>query len=228
MVERLILFDIDGTLLVTKGVGRESTRRAMLEVFGTSSRLDDYWFAGQTDWAVLVELLAKHGFDGRVIAERMARYEESIARHMRDVFEQSTASACPGALDLVQRLARRDDVVLGVVTGNVSSVAPIKLQAAGYDPAWFLVGAYGNEAMSRNDLPRMALDRALGQVETLRPEDVIVVGDTAADVASARALGAVAVAVATGKTPREELAALMPDLLLNDLTGFEAAIFAQG
>lgn len=221
---RLVLFDIDGTLLVTNGAGRESTRRAMLEIFGTTSSLDTYGFAGQTDWAILVELLGEHGFDESRIADAMTRYEESIALHLQEVIAEATASACPGALDLVQRLTRRDDIIVGIVTGNVSSVAPIKLQAAGYDPAWFVVGAYGNEALSRDELPRMALTRALAHVGSLHPEEVIVVGDTAADVASARALGAIAVAVATGNTPSAELAATLPDHLLPDLTDFEAAV----
>src|SRR5690606_40566360 len=71
-----------------------------------------------------------------------------------------TVEALPGALDTVTALRRREDMVIGIVTGNVAATAPLKLQAAGFDPLWFPVGAYGSEALDRNDLPALALERA--------------------------------------------------------------------
>lgn len=225
--ERLILFDIDCTLLLTHGAGREATRLAMQEVFGTVSRLDGHYFGGKTDWQTLIELLEEHHYDETRIGEVMHHYEEAMGRHMAAVIGDYRVEACPGAHELVARLRARPDTLLGVVTGNVSTVAPVKLRAAGFDPDWFPVGAFGNEAANRDHLPPLALARAITHYgKPIAPEQVIVIGDTPSDVACARALGAVAVAVATGPCPVDELAAARPDYLLADLTTFEAEVLS--
>lgn len=218
---QLILFDIDGTLLRTKGPGRESTRAAMLEVFGSCGSLDSHIFGGKTDWQTLVELLAEAGVTSDHIEQQMSVYEVALARHLTRIINDYPALPCPGALDVVHTLRQHDDVLIGIVTGNASTTAPIKLRAAGFDPDWFPVGAYGSEAMNRDHLPAIALERALRHTgQTIMPEDVIVIGDTPADIACARALGAVAVAVQTGSSSRDELLAAKPDHLLEDLTTF--------
>ncbi len=224
---RLILFDIDGTLLMTGGAGREVTQLAMQEVFGTASRVDAHYFGGKTDWQTLVELLEEHDYDEARIGEVMHHYEEAMGRHMAAVIGRYPARACTGALELVQRLRQQPDILLGVVTGNVSTVAPVKLRACGFEPDWFPVGAYGNEAANRDHLPPLALARAISHYGLpIAPERVIVVGDTPTDIACARALGAVAVGVATGLVPYDELAAAAPDHLLVDLTTFEAEVLS--
>ena len=114
---------------------------------------------------------------------------------------------------------------MGILTGNVSTTAPIKLRAAGYDPDWFPVGAYGSERMERDDLPALAVERAEKIIgRRIAPEQVVIIGDTPADVSCARALGAVAVAVLTGFSSRDELAATQPDYLLDDLSQFFGAV----
>jgi len=214
---RLILFDIDGTLVWTRGAGREATRRAMIEVFGTCGALDGHKFGGKTDWQTLIELLAEIG----EIEPHMPAYNAAMERQLTAIIDQYDVQPCPGALDLIEALRQREDVALGLVTGNVSGTAPIKLRAAGFDPTWFPVGAYGSEALERDKLPALALARACEHYRCpFTPQQVIVVGDTPADVSSARALGALAVAVQTGFTTADELAAARPDYLLRDLTEF--------
>ena len=225
--ERLILFDIDCTLLLARGAGREATQLAMQDIFGTSSRIDGHYFGGKTDWQTLVELLQEHGYDAARIGEVMHLYEIAMGRRMAEVIGRYPVQACAGALELVARLRQTPAVMLGVVTGNVSTVAPIKLRAAGFDPAWFPVGAYGNEAVDRDHLPPLALARAVAHYRRpIASEQVIVIGDTPSDINCARALGAVAVAVATGPCSAEELAAARPDYLLVDLTTFETAVLS--
>lgn len=216
----LILFDIDGTLLNANGAGRESTRHAMLDVFGTAADIDNHHFGGKTDWFTLVELLSPHGFDADAIFARMPEYETTIEGHLERVITERGATPYPGALEVVQALRERPGVLLGIVTGNVSRTAPVKLRAAGFDPAWFPVGAYGSEAIERDDLPGLALKRAIEHAKRdWQPHEVIVIGDTVADIQCARAAGAKAIAVCTGFCPREELEAARPDVLLDDLTG---------
>jgi phosphoglycolate phosphatase len=215
----LILFDIDGTLLHAHGAGRESTREAMLEVFGTCSTIDTHKFGGKTDWHTLVELLRDHGYDAGTIGERMSEYEACLARHLEKVIPTRQTIALPGALEVVHALRKRKDIVIGIVTGNVRATANIKLRAGGFDPAWFAVGAYGSEAIERDHLPPLALQRAIDHAQRhFEPHEVIVVGDTLADIQCARAVGATAIAVTTGFSTRDELAAAQPDYLLNDLT----------
>jgi phosphoglycolate phosphatase-like HAD superfamily hydrolase len=122
---------------------------------------------------------------------------------------------------LIEVLRQRDDVLLGLVTGNVQNAAAVKLRAAGYDPAWFPIGAYGHEALERDNLPAIALKRAVEHYRhPLQPGDVLVIGDTPADVSCARALGALAVAVGTGFCERAELIACNPNHYIDDLNAF--------
>jgi len=218
-VNWLILFDIDCTLLWTGGAGRESTRRSMLEIFGRVGALDQHNFGGKTDWQTLYELLAPDGISHEAIAEAMPAYAAAMGRHLAAIIHEYPVRPCPGALPLVTNLRQRDDVLLGLITGNVHTAAHVKLRAAGFDPHWFPVGAFGDEAHERNDLTPLAYDRAsawLGQ--RLPPERVIVIGDTPMDVACARAIDAVAVAVSTGFGDRAELISAQPDYLFDDIS----------
>ena len=116
-------------------------------------------------------------------------------------------------------------VVLGLVTGNTRETAPVKLAAAGIDPALFPFGAFGDEALSRNDLPPRALRRArVWAGHPIAAEDCTVVGDTPADIACARAGGMRVLAVATGWHTAEALAAHQPDHLLPDFTDLERVL----
>ncbi len=217
---RLILFDIDGTLLMGKGIGREATRRAMLEVFGSEGTLQSHQFGGKTDWLTLSEVLASLGYTADDIGGYMPRYERVLAQHMAELIVDFEVNALPGALDVVNHLRQHDAVLIGIVTGNVAMTAPVKLQAAGFDPAWFPIGAFGSEALSRNDLPILAMERASQHLAVaITAQQVTIIGDTLADIECARAVGAQAIAVATGFTAREELVAATPDYLLDDLHG---------
>jgi phosphoglycolate phosphatase-like HAD superfamily hydrolase len=217
----LILFDIDGTLVLTRGAGRASTKLAMLDVFGTDAGIDSHHFGGKTDWFTLAELLAERAYSHDAMRQIMPQYEQAIANHLGRIIGDYAIVPCPAAMDVIHELRRRGSPTMGILTGNVSTTAPIKLRAAGFDPEWFPVGAYGSERMERDDLPALAVERAekiLGR--RIAPEQVVIVGDTPADVSCARALGAVAVAVLTGFSSREELAATQPDYLLDDLSQF--------
>lgn len=223
----LCLFDIDGTLIRTKGAGRAATALAMAEVFGTAHGIEAHVFSGKTDWQTLVELLEPHGKTAADIEAIMPMFAEVMGRHLAATVQTHEITTCPGALETVMALVDRG-VPLGIVTGNVLHSVPVKLRAGGFDPAWFPVGAYGSEAHARNDLPRLAIDRAEAYYgRTFAPHEVIVIGDTSMDIACAREVGAVAVAVMTGFGTRDELTAAAPDVLLNDLTTFMTTVAAN-
>lgn len=217
---KLLLFDIDGTLVLTRGAGREATKHAMQDVFGTCVGIDTHKFGGKTDWTTLIELLTPHGFTPEHIGDHMPRYIEVMGQHMERVISTFPVIPCDTALDTVLKLRERDDIRFGIVTGNVRSSAPVKLRAAGFDPAWFPIGSYGDEAISRDDLPALAIDRARQTFAyDFAPENVLVIGDTPADIQCARACGAVAVAVRTGAGTHDDLVASQPDYLFDDLSG---------
>jgi phosphoglycolate phosphatase len=225
MHPRLILFDIDGTLVLTKGAGREATRLAMLDVFGTSAGIETHHFGGKTDWQTLVELLTPLGMSYDDVKRAMPDYNRVMGAHLERIIHQYPVNPCTGTLELVDYLHDHDSALLGLVTGNVTNAAPVKLQAAGFKMDHFPVGAYGDEAMSRDDLPILALTRAQRHYgHPIEPDQVLVVGDTPADVQCARALGAVAVGVMTGFATREAMEVAQPDYLLDDLTTFVSVI----
>lgn len=218
---KLVLFDIDGTLLISRGIGRQAKRQAMLECFGTAGDLDNHVFGGKTDWRIVAELLAPYGLSSDEVGRAMPAYETVMARRMRALRGCYQAEAIPAAMQLVAALRERDEALLGLVTGNTSKTAAIKLDMAGYDRAWFPLGAFGNESAERDDLTRLALRRARDHAgRAINGADVVVIGDTPDDVQAARAIDAIAVAVCTGYAPRDQLIGSKPDFLLEDLSAF--------
>ena len=218
---KLVLFDIDGTLLISRGIGREAKRLAMLECFGMTGDLDNHVFGGKTDWRIVAELLAPYGISSADVGRAMPNYERVMARHMHAIRERYPAEAIPHAPELVAALRKREDTLVGLVTGNTSKTAAIKLELAGFNPTWFPVGAFGNESARRADLTRLALQRARDlSGHAITGGDVVVIGDTPDDIQAARAIDAVAVAVCTGYVPRDQLIDADPDYLLADLGAF--------
>lgn len=217
----VILWDIDGTLLRGYGLGRESTRRAMEAVFGNAGAIETHHFGGRTDFRTLLLLLEPHGFDEAAIRERMPAFAQAISAHMAELAPEYGVIPLPSGLELVDTLTRRDDLLHGIVTGNVQPSAPVKLRAAGYDPDLFKFGAYGNESPNRHDLPPLAIERASALAgRAIPPERVLVVGDTRLDIEAGKAAGAKVCAVATGADDRDILAAEQPDYLLDSLAQF--------
>ncbi len=218
---KLVLFDIDGTLLISRGIGREAKRLAMQECFGMTGDLDNHVFGGKTDWRIVAELLAPHGLSVADVGRAMPAYEGVMARHMRAIMGKYRADPIPHAMEVVSALRQRHDTLVGLVTGNTSKTAAVKLEMAGFDPAWFTVGAFGNESAERDDLTRLALQRACELTGAfIDGADVIVIGDTPEDIRAARAINAIAVAVCTGYVPRDKLIGSDPDFLLTDLSTF--------
>lgn len=223
----LVLFDIDGTLLRSAGCGRAAMELALREVFGHAGDLDNGLFAGSTDWQVLTEVM---GLSVDEAGAKMPAVAAAMARHLTQIIGRFDVRACVGAHALVEALARESRGLVGLLTGNIREVAPLKLRAAGFDPAVFKVGAYGSEAPRRDMLPPLAVERA-GALTGVRfeGERVVIIGDTPNDVACGRGVGARSIAVLTGHATREALMAANPDYLFDDLSDVEAlmaAIFA--
>lgn len=215
---RLFLFDIDGTLLTAGGAPRRAFRRALIEHFGTDGDEVRTDFSGKTDPQIVYELMGAAGFDDDRIEERIADlFDHYLVGLERELEEEAGHRLYPGAAEVVEALANDPRVVLGLVTGNVERGARLKLER--FD-LWrrFAVGAFGSDDRERDRLPQIAIERASRLTgRRFAGSEVVVIGDTPADVQCARAAGALAVAVATGRPTREELEASRPDLLLDSL-----------
>jgi phosphoglycolate phosphatase-like HAD superfamily hydrolase len=208
------LFDVDGTLLLTEGAAREAFARTVREVLGIEDDLRDIAFAGRTEPLILGDILAAHG---RALAiDDEARFWNVVFDHMRRLLGPNRGRLLPGVLPLLDAIAREPAWILGLLTGNMTEMAAIKLQRFGL-AGRFAFGAYGEMAPDRNALACLAVERVTREFG-LSPERCIVVGDTEHDIACARAAGAHVVAVATGSRQRAELEKLAPDLVLEDLS----------
>ncbi len=223
----LVLFDIDGTLLHSGGCGRAATWLAVQDVFGTAGILDDVSFAGKTDWQILLEALTPVGITAEEIETRLAEYNQVVARRLAAIISECPVRPCAGAPELVAALRADPLVLIGLVTGNMAALAPIKLRAAGFDPADFPIGAFGSEGWDRAMLPPLALARAnaFNGVD-FAPDRVVIIGDTPGDITCAHSIGARTIAVATGPFGLAELAAHQPDNLFLTLEDTSAVLRA--
>lgn len=229
---RLILFDIDGTLLWTDGAGRRAIHRAMLDEMGTAGPIEGYRFDGKTDPQIVRELLelAGHpecGSDDRITAV-CTRYVSLLTAELAKPTQ--TTRTLQGVKELLAALepyeAKRRAVV-GLLTGNLEHGAALKLRSAGIDPARFAVGAYGSDSDKRSDLPAIAAERAGRKTgRRFTGADIMIVGDTPDDIACGRPMGARVIAVATGFFKAPALRDAGAAFVFDDLTDTAAVLDA--
>jgi phosphoglycolate phosphatase len=231
---KLVLFDIDGTLVLTGGAGLRAMNRACAELAGHADALSGIPVAGRTDRIILADVAARTGrsLDEQLLLVLRERYlghlrEEILRPGAMPTAEHlgprgGTKALMPGIRELLDELQARPDVFLGLLTGNFEEGARIKLE---HFDLWryFRCGAYGDDAADRNALVPIAVERArrCGLPE-IAGAQILVIGDTPHDIACARAAGAVAVGVATGGFTVDELRACGADVVFKDLAGREA------
>ena len=214
----LVLFDIDGTLLDARGAGRRAMRRTLKDVFGTWGILDSYNMAGRTDRTTIRDVLTAVGFSAEEIEQRMPEVRRLFPQYLEEELRTRPPVPLAGAKEIVKRLQRRDDVVLGLLTGNLEEGAYLKLRYAGFDPEVFRINAFGSDALTRDELPHIALERAKRKLGlTFRRDEVVIVGDTPLDIQCSQVVGAKSVVVTTGPFSAEELRRYHPDVILPDL-----------
>jgi len=216
-MRKLVLFDIDGTLVLTGGAGIRAMNRACEELVGRAQALEGIPVAGRTDRIILTDVLARAGqsLNDGLLEQLRDRY----VAYLRTEIEQpgrvqsfeslgprsGIKAVMPGIRELLQILEQREDVLLGLLTGNFEAGARIKLE---HFDLWryFRCGAFGDDSADRNDLVPFAVDRARQcGLDAIDASRIFVVGDTPHDVACARAVGAVPVAVATGGFTSDQL-----------------------
>lgn len=213
---RLLLFDIDGTLLTCGPQVRPWFAGALVEVYGTAGAIDGYDFAGRTDREIVLDLV------GDDCPERLARMRKTYLDRLDRHLDPAAMRLLPGVRPLLDKLVTRSDVVVALLTGNWQRGAEIKLARLGL-ASYFALGAFAEDGPGRRDLPPVALARAERHAgRAFRPEEALVIGDSVHDVGCARAHGLPVLAVATSHTPAERLAAAGADRVIADLTTLSA------
>lgn len=208
MIRRLVLFDIDGTLLSSASAGRRAIRRAFADEFEQLEFFDQVRFDGKTDPQIVAELYHAAGSADLATEQRIAALLERYIGHLPAALLERAeqVQTFPGITDLLDALRDRNDVIVGLLTGNIVPGAQLKLGAAGISFDRFRLGAFGSDSAHRPDLPPIAAERAI-QWFGRRPhgEEVVIIGDTPADVTCGASIGARAIGVATGSYTTEDL-----------------------
>jgi phosphoglycolate phosphatase-like HAD superfamily hydrolase len=214
-----VLFDVDLTLLDARRAGSRAMKRVFEELWGLEDALRDVHMAGRTDHGILLEVLSSRlgrSPGARELRQVQERFLELYVEVLEDQLARTPAVCCPGVMDVLETLSQVTPVVPGLATGNFHAGAMLKLESAGIAPERFGYGAFGDDHSERADVVRLAAERARRRAGA----DVIVavVGDTPRDLAAARDNRLPCVLVATGPYGRDDLADLLPDLLLDDLS----------
>lgn len=219
MEPTIALFDIDGTLLRAGGAGRRAVELALGEVLVGMEQevsLQSVEFAGRTDPWIVRTALTQYGVaaDDSLIDDVLRRY---VAHLPRELELASAFEVLPGVVSLLSELSERDDLVMGLGTGNTEPAAYAKLARGGLD-SFFTFGGFGSDHGDRPELLRTALERGLERAGArAHGVRVVVIGDTPYDVAAAHAIGARCVAVSTGGYDAAELHAAGASIVVSDL-----------
>jgi phosphoglycolate phosphatase-like HAD superfamily hydrolase len=223
---KLVLFDIDGTLLTSGGAGERALRLALKDRFGVDDDLSKIEIAGRTDSGIARQIFQRHGMSAT--AENLSSFYDGYLHHLALQLPDTKGSLLPGILELLEALAAKPDVALALLTGNLSRGAELKLTHYG---VWhfFEFGAYADDHFDRNQLGPFARARAFEKhgIE-FSLATTFVLGDTPHDIDCGRAFGAKTVAIATGNYTRQELGAHKPDFLFDDLSGASHVIATLG
>src|SRR6266850_2221243 len=218
---RLVLFDIDGTLIRTGGAGVKAFAKVFETEFKTVDGFERMKFGGRTDTGLVREFFGYHNIPAT--PENFRRFFERYVFWLDDILKQNETSVCTGVWDFMrglQGLAKAP--VIGLLTGNIRLGDEIKLRHAGL---WdvFVTGGFADDSEERDKIAAIAKERGSRLLnEELRGEEVVVIGDTPLDIRCARAIGAKVLAVATGMVPMEELASHKPEWAVKDLTKVKA------
>jgi phosphoglycolate phosphatase-like HAD superfamily hydrolase len=226
IAKRLLLFDIDGTLINSGGAGIEALKLALRERFGIDDDLHDIEIAGMTDSGIVLTILKKHQIAST--HENVAAFLDSYVHFLALELPRRKGALLPGVLELLEKLQSRKHLVLALLTGNLSRGAQLKLDHYG---VWhfFEFGAFADDHHDRNQLGSFARTRAKEKHgREFAGDEIDVIGDTPRDIECGKALGARTIAVATGKWEREKLAAHKPDFLIDDLSNVDGLIHALG
>ncbi len=227
-MRRLILFDIDGTLLTTEGAAKRAFLDAMMDVYGTTGPRERVPFSGKTDPQIARELLTAAGLAEEEIQAGLPALFDAYLTNLEREITTTPITVFPGVMPLLDRIDEMNGrATLGLLTGNLVGGARLKLDTAGIGFDRFAVGAFGSDHAERPSLPAIAVQRAEERFgHRFTEKSIVIIGDTPADISCGESLGVRAIAVATGTFSQEQLAPCGPDYLFPSLEVTEAVLQA--
>lgn len=214
----ICLFDIDGTLLSSGGAGQSAMEAALESTFGVTAPTEGISVAGRTDRAIVTELMKFHSIDNN--EANWTTFLDAYLKRLSHELATRDGMILPGVNELLAELHQREELTLGLLTGNFHRGADIKMshyQLSDY----FSGGGYGDHHFDRDDVAKEAIAEVRKNLDSKTEQEVWVIGDTPADVKCGRAINATVVAVATGLFSMDELEACEPDHLCEDFADFE-------
>jgi phosphoglycolate phosphatase len=217
---KLILWDIDGTIVIVKrGVYDPLFAEMCREIYGRDVEMGNYRYSGKTDRGIIHELGEMAGFSETDVEAKLPEATAFIERGLGERLETKDITLLPNVLELLEIFDKHEGVVQGLLTGNLPGCAELKLRPFDVEK-YFKFGVYGIESRDRNDLGPIALERAIGHMPhpPVHPKDVVIIGDSIRDVECANAIGATCIITLTGHTKVEEIAHLRPDHIVEDLS----------
>lgn len=225
-MRRLVLFDIDGTLITDGGAARAAYGVALSRVYGYAGDLSRYDFSGRTDPQITAMVLGDAGFDAEAIASRIDTLWRVYLGELEANLANAPVRALAGIPELLESLSERGDIMLALLTGNIEPGARLKLTPPALN-RYFPFGAFGSDSSEREQLPPIAIERAsAADGHRFRGRDVVILGDSIYDVRCGVPHEATTIAIASGKTPAEKLQAENPHYFFESAADVEAVVRA--
>jgi phosphoglycolate phosphatase-like HAD superfamily hydrolase len=224
-MKRLVLFDVDGTLMLLDNVANNAFKAMTREIFGIEASIFDVRCSGKTDSLILEEVMLTRGVnEHEILVKKNLAFERYCFYFAKYLDNGDNYLIYPGVIPLLENLSRNECVHLGLLTGNVEFTAWKKLEKAGLKD-YFAFGSFGNESKVRSELVGIAVERAREKFGiTFQGKEVVIIGDSVHDVECGKGYGARSIAVATGFHSREELLNAHPDMLFDDLSDYQSVI----
>ena len=224
--KRVLLWDIDATLISTAGAGLVSLKRVVAVRYRVHDDLDDIEIAGRTDASIARSILQKYGVE--LTTTNVAAFLDEYIAGLEEFLPQLDGHIMPGVKEILERMHGREDRVLGLLTGNLRRGAELKLRRYGlWD--YFEFGAFADDHHDRNELGAFARTRACERHACdFAPSAIDVIGDTPHDIVCGKVIGARTIGVATGSSTREQLAAHHPDFVFENLSEVDRVIAELG
>lgn len=218
-ISKIILFDIDGTIILTKGAGRRVLEEAINYVFGRDLDASSIRFSGKTDPQIVREILEANGIKEPELSEKRSAILERYASNFSIEELMPTLEVLPGVKELIALLSANPEIKVGLLTGNLEATSWLKMDAASIDRSLFEIGGYGSDSEDRYSIPAIVLAKARNLFqEDLSGDQLVIIGDTEHDIKCGRSISAKSIGVATGHYSYEELKSHEPDLVYSDLS----------
>lgn len=228
MKPKLVLFDIDGTLLKVEGISRNALIESLRQVYGTEGSAHTHDFAGKLDSVIIMEVMKEAGLSDEEIRKGFEEVKRTYIRLFKERARREHIRLMTGVVELLQALAAEQHVTLGLLTGNFEESGRYKVALPGLEH-YFPFGAFADDANTRNELPPIAVERAFAHTGIrFSGKDVVIIGDTPHDINCAKVLDSKAIAVATGFYSAEELQSYQPDYVFENFADTSAVMEAIG